>query len=194
MQLITQSEATAGERTILVKAVSMVDGKTGITGIAPGAADLRISKAGGATANSAGTWTELANGWYTYLPTTGEVGTLGILLGYLTPAFCQANNIDELSFQAQVVALDLSSSTVSVGSIAGSVLNEIADAILKRDWTAVTGEAARSCLNAFRFLRNKWTVAAGTLTVTKEDDAATAWTAAVTSDAAANNIIGSDPA
>lgn len=70
----------------------------------------------------------------------------------------------------------------------------IADALLKRDMSAVTGEAARSPLNALRFLRNKWTVAAGTLTVTKEDDTATAWTGAVTSDPAADPITGTDPA
>jgi hypothetical protein len=69
----------------------------------------------------------------------------------------------------------------------------IADALLKRDMSAVTGEAARSPLNAFRFLRNKWTLAASTLTVTKEDDATTAWTAAVSTDAAAVPVVGSDP-
>jgi len=70
----------------------------------------------------------------------------------------------------------------------------IADAILKRDWSAVTGEAARSALNALRFLRNKWSVSDSTLTVMKEDDSTSAWTAAVTSDSAADTITGSDPA
>jgi hypothetical protein len=69
----------------------------------------------------------------------------------------------------------------------------IADALLKRDMSAVTGEAARSPLNAFRFLRNKWSLAASTLTVTKEDDTTTAWTAAVATDVAAAPVIGSDP-
>jgi hypothetical protein len=70
----------------------------------------------------------------------------------------------------------------------------IADALLKRDMSAVTGEAARSPLNSFRFLRNKWSLAASTLTVTKEDDITTAWTAAISTDAAAVPVIGSDPA
>jgi hypothetical protein len=73
-------------------------------------------------------------------------------------------------------------------------LNEVADAIFKRDWSAITGEAARSALNALRFLRNKWSIAAGTLTVTKEDDSTTAWTAAVTTNAAADPVTASDPA
>lgn len=71
--------------------------------------------------------------------------------------------------------------------------NSIADAILKRDWTAVTGEAARSMLNALRFLRNKWDASGGTLTVTKEDDTTAAWTGALTTDATADPIIGVDP-
>ena len=70
--------------------------------------------------------------------------------------------------------------------------NSIADALLKRDWTAVTGEAARSLLNALRFLRNKWTNSAGTLTVMKEDDATTAWTATTTT-AASDPVSSVDP-
>ena len=72
-------------------------------------------------------------------------------------------------------------------------VDALADAILKRDFSAVSGEASRSMLNAMRILRNKWDVASGTLTVKKEDDSTTAWTAAVTSNAAAEPIIGSDP-
>lgn len=72
--------------------------------------------------------------------------------------------------------------------------DDIADAILKRDWTAVTGEAARSALNALRFLRNKWSISGSTLTVTEEDDTTPAWTATLTSDAAADPVTGSDPA
>jgi hypothetical protein len=61
---------------------------------------------------------------------------------------------------------------------------ENADALLKRDWTAVSGEAARSVLNALRWLRNKWTISAGTLSVMKEDDTTEAWNGAVTNTAA----------
>jgi hypothetical protein len=70
---------------------------------------------------------------------------------------------------------------------------ENADALLKRDWAAVTGEAARSVLNALRAIRNKWSISGVTLTVTKEDDTAAAWTATVMSDSAAEPITGSDP-
>lgn len=70
----------------------------------------------------------------------------------------------------------------------------IAEALLKLDLSTVTGEAARSLLNAVRFLRNKWSISAGTLTVTKEDDSTSAWTATVTTDAGAEPIVGNDPA
>lgn len=78
-------------------------------------------------------------------------------------------------------------------TLSSATLTNIADAILKRDWTAVTGEASRSVLNALRFLRNKWTAASGTLTVYKEDDTTTAWTSALTTDAAADPVTESDP-
>jgi len=70
---------------------------------------------------------------------------------------------------------------------------ENADALLTRDMSAVTGEAARSPLNALRAIRNKTSMVAGTLTVTKEDDATAAWTAALTTDAGAEPITGVDP-
>lgn len=60
---------------------------------------------------------------------------------------------------------------------------ENADALLKRDWTQVTGEAARSVLNALRKLRNKVSFnGTDTLTVTEEDDTTTAYTQPVVED------------
>lgn len=69
----------------------------------------------------------------------------------------------------------------------------IADAILKRDWTAVTSEASRSILNALRILRNKWTISSGTMTIYKEDDSTPAWTASVTGTSGADPITTFDP-
>jgi hypothetical protein len=78
-------------------------------------------------------------------------------------------------------------------SLATSEHTSIADALLTRDWTAVTGEAARSVLNALRFLRNKVSISGTTLTVTTEDDATEAWTAEVTTAANADPITAVDP-
>jgi len=71
---------------------------------------------------------------------------------------------------------------------------ENADALLNRDMSSVSDTNARSPLNALRFLRNKWGVSGTTLTVTKENDTTAAWTAAVTTNASAEPVTGSDPA
>ena len=90
---------------------------------------------------------------------------------------------------------DLLADTGTAGvAISATTANEIADALLTRDWNSVTGEAARSALNALRFLRNKYSISGTTLTVTQEDDATSAWTSTLTTDAAADPVTGSDPA
>jgi len=71
---------------------------------------------------------------------------------------------------------------------------DMVDTFFKRDLSAITGEAARSMLNAIRFLRNKWAIAAGTLTVYKEDDTTSAWTSSLTTNAGASPVTTSDPA
>ena len=83
--------------------------------------------------------------------------------------------------------------SLTITSLDAATLAAIADAILKRDFGLISGEASRSLLNAVRFLRNKWDVTAGVLTVTKEDDATTAWSAATTGTAGADPITAVDP-
>jgi hypothetical protein len=78
--------------------------------------------------------------------------------------------------------------------ISATTANEIADALLNRDMSAVSDTTARSPLNALRLLRNKYSISGTTLTVTKEDDSTAAWTSALTTDAAADPVTGSDPA
>ena len=69
-------------------------------------------------------------------------------------------------------------------------LNAIADALLKRDWNSVTGEAAYSALNAFRMLRNVWNTTGGTLSVKKEDGSTNAWQRTLAVDPTAQPIVG----
>lgn len=82
----------------------------------------------------------------------------------------------------------------------GSVgINNIADAVLNRDLTTAAASstftlASRSLLNAVRFLRNKWSISGGTLTVTAENDTTTAWTSAITTTSGANPVTATDPA
>jgi hypothetical protein len=93
-----------------------------------------------------------------------------------------------------ITAAKIATGAIDADAVAADAANEIADALLNRDMSAVSDTTDRSPLNALRFLRNKWALSAGTLTVRKEDDTTSAWTAAVSTDAAAVPVIGSDPA
>jgi hypothetical protein len=94
---------------------------------------------------------------------------------------------------AAITAAKFNAGAIDANALAGDAGTELADALLKRDLSLVTGEAARSVLNALRILRNKWTVMAGVLSVKKEDDSTEAWNAALTSLAGADPITGQDP-
>jgi len=96
-----------------------------------------------------------------------------------------------LATSASIAALNNLSSADVTAAVPTATDN--ADALLNRDMGAVSDTNARSPLNALRFLRNKFSSAAGVLTVTKENDTDTAWTATLTSDAAAEPIVGIDP-
>lgn len=95
------------------------------------------------------------------------------------------------------IATEIASILADTGTdgvvISASTQQAIADALLNRDMSAVSDTNARTPLNALRFLRNKWSVSGTTLTVTKEDDSTSAWTATVTTNAAADPVTGSDP-
>jgi hypothetical protein len=71
--------------------------------------------------------------------------------------------------------------------------NANADALLNRN---VSGGSStgRTVKQAFHFIRNRWVVAAGTLTVYDTDDSTSSWTSAVTGTAGADPITGTDPA
>ena len=68
-------------------------------------------------------------------------------------------------------------------------LAALADAILKRDFTAITGEAAYSLLNAARMLRSKWNTTGGVLTVYKEDGTTVSWQRTLGTDPTAAPIV-----
>lgn len=89
------------------------------------------------------------------------------------------------------LAATFPASPAAVGDIPTATQN--ADALLNRDMSAVSDTNARSPLNALRFLRNKWSISGTTLTVTKEDDTTSGWTAVVTAAPGADPISGNDP-
>jgi hypothetical protein len=117
----------------------------------------------------------------------------------LLPAALVGGRID--ASVGNMAAGVITASAHAVGAIDALALatdasTEIADNLLDRDLGAGsdTGSAIkRTVRQALRALRNKSSIAAGTLTVTKEDDATASWTAAVTT-TAGNPISSIDPA
>lgn len=75
-----QSETTAALRRIPVYLVDAVDGVTPQTGLTFLAAEVQLSKNGGAFANAAGAVTEVGSGAYYYQATQAETDTLGYLM------------------------------------------------------------------------------------------------------------------
>lgn len=83
-----------------------------------------------------------------------------------------------------------------LGTLSVTERNAISDAMLDRNMATGTDSGtttSRTMRQALRFLRNKWTISAGTLTVTKEDDTTASWTGTVTQ-TAGNPVSEIDPA
>lgn len=90
----------------------------------------------------------------------------------------------------------IAAGAITAASLAADAGDEIADAVLDRDMSAGTDSGSatvRTVRQALRFLRNFWSISGGTLTVKKEDDTTTSWTAAVTQ-TAGNPVSKIDPA
>jgi hypothetical protein len=156
---------TAGQ-IVAAQLVAKADG----TDVTSGTTTVYVTLDGGTQSAGSGTVTHEGNGTWNYAPTQAETDA-----GHAVFTF-------------------VNSAAVSAAiNVYPTVLNDYADALLKRDWTSVTGEAARSVLNALRFLRNKWSISGSTLTVTKEDDTTTAFTSALTSSPTAEGVTASDP-
>jgi hypothetical protein len=94
------------------------------------------------------------------------------------------------SFGEGVVVNSIATDAVDAAAVALDALRAIVDEWAKRDYTAITGEAAKSNLNAMRKLLNDWNVSGGVLTVFKEDGVTVAYTQQVAVDALAKPIVG----
>lgn len=70
---------------------------------------------------------------------------------------------------------------------------ENAEYLLKLDLSTLSGEAAKSVLNAVRYWRNKKEIVAGVLYVYKENGTSVAWSANITSDASSEPVIKMEP-
>jgi hypothetical protein len=116
--------------------------------------------------------------------------TTNITAGTITTATNLTTNNDKTGYSIGTNGLDS-------GGITAAAKNAIADSILDRNMATGTDSgtdstAVRTVRQALRILRNKASVAGGTLTVTKEDDTTASWTAAITT-TAGNPVSAVDP-
>ena len=133
-----------------------------------------------------------------HTPQTGDsFARIGATGSGLTSLATQAsvNTIDDF-LDTEIAAIkaktdNLPAAPAAVGDIPTALQN--ADALLNRDMSLVSDTNARTPLMALRFLRNKWSISGTSLTVTKEDDVTSAWTAVVTAAPGADPISGNDP-
>ena len=157
----------------------------------------------GAALNAAGS---AGDPWSTAIPGAYGAGTAGKILGDNINATISSrasqtslDTVDDF-LDTEVAAIKAKTDLIpaapaAVGDIPTAIQN--ADTLLDRNMATGTDSGSptvRTVRQALRFLRNKWSISAGTLTVTKEDDTTASFTATVTTDAAAVPIIGNDPA
>ena len=140
--------------------------------------------------------------WGTALPGAYSAGTAGHIIGnridvaLSTLATAAALQTVDDFLDTEIAAIkaktdNLPAAPAATGDIPTADQN--ADALLARN-IAGGSSSGRTVTQALCFLRNKWTVAAGTLTVYGTDDSTTSWTATVSTDASALPVTGNDPA
>jgi hypothetical protein len=138
--------------------------------------------------------------WATALPGAYGAGTAGKIVGdniNATISSRMATYTQPTGFLAATFPATVASPT-NITAASGVVLsaagNEAAaDALLNRNVSGGSN-TGRTVKQAYHFIRNKWVVAAGTLTVYDTDDTTSSWTAAVTGTTGADPVTGSDPA
>jgi hypothetical protein len=125
--------------------------------------------------------------WGTAVPGAYGAGTAGKILG---------DNLNAaISSRSSHSAADVwASGTRTLTDISATIANKLADHTLRRTYANARASSDgdtfdfRSLLGAIAKLVNKWTISGATLTLYHEDDATSAGTQAITSDAAADPI------
>lgn len=185
MGTFKRNTAVTGFTVVLLSAT---DGSV----ITSGTPAVYVTKDGGTQAAIAGSATHEGNGQWSFNLTANEmdadvVGLLVTVTGGIAVNHTLRTDTSLIS--------EVHEDTGTTGVvISNATALQIADALLNRDMSAVADTNARTPLNALRFMRNRYSVAGTTLTVTKEDDTTTAWTSTLTVDANADPVTGSDPA
>jgi hypothetical protein len=135
-------------------------------------ATLSLAKDGGAAAPAGATLTHK---------------TEGLWEAALTQADCNANFIGYVWAGLNVIR---QGGTIITVDYPRTAIANIPDDVLKRDWTAISGEASFSLLQAARMLRNSWATPGGVLQVKKEDGTTIAWSRVLNTDPTAQPIVG----
>ena len=132
-----------------------------------------------------------------------DTGTDGVVVASINANAITASAIADGAIDAGAIAADaitaakIAAGAIDADALATDAVNEIADGLLNRDMSTGTDSGSatvRTPRQALRFLRNKWAVSGGTLTVYKEDDSTSSWTGSVSTDASADPVTGNDPA
>ncbi len=143
----------------------------------------------------------VVNGGTITFPTNATIAQVG---DAMTLAAGQKVDVDTIKTNPVVNAGTVTFPTNATLTKAGDAMaltsgerNSVADALLDRDMSTGADSGSptvRTVRQALRFLRNKWSVSTGTLTVTKEDDTTASWTSTLTTTHGADPVTGSDPA
>lgn len=174
--------------------------------LAAGADDVTIVVRGASGTNGAVMTVKLSSGGLTSAQTASAVwGASPAGYNDATTFGGVVNQIDQtvtgIDTQVQDVAGNVWDEQTSNHTIAGSMgermqPNELADELLARDIGSGSSAGSineRTVRSALRGLRNKTTVINSEMTVYKEDDASTAWSATVSSSDSSKTITGVDP-
>ncbi len=178
----------------------------------PVAGDVRISRDGGATANITTLPTAVAMGNTAYwsFPLSATEMQAGNIIVTVADAATkvvedQAFVIDTYGNASALHPFDFGTATVTVGAnndktgyaLTAGERTTLADTLLDRDMSLGTdsgSSSVRTPRQALRALRNRIRLLSGTLTVFKEDDSQTSWTAAATGTSGADPLTEIDPA
>ena len=174
--------------------------------LAAGADDVTVVVRGASGTNGAVMTIKLSSGGLTSAQTASAVWgaspgpyndatTMG---GIVNQIDTLANGIDTNVTQTPILVWDeLTSSHTTAGSMGERMQpNKLADEILARDIGSGSSAGSineRTVRSALRGLRNKTTVINNEMTVYKEDDTSTAWSATVSSSDSSKTITGVDP-
>ena len=112
-----------------------------------------------------------------------------VVAGLIAAVEAKVDTVDTVVDAVKAKTDNLPASPAATGDIPTAVQN--ADALLGRNVSGGSS-SGRTVKQAFHFIRNKWVVAAGTLTVYDTDDSTPSWTGAVTGTPGADPVTGMD--